>query len=213
MLVDKRTVRVGLGPAVLGCGVAGFLALTGCGSSSSSSTAGSTTSGAATPSSAATSASPGPSWATALGPGVTVIPPQAVAPGQDSPGAVTAAELSALNTKKVTSFCKYGLPAQAAKCASELSQVPASQFPFTRNAAIGYVAVQGNKAVVGMTGTFCTPGQKPECFTNTDPAAVFSTVHSFSGLWKNAMSSSPMSYSLTPCEKIGGKWYIYSSTS
>jgi hypothetical protein len=136
-----------------------------------------------------------------------------VAPGQDSPGAVTAAELSALSTKKAMSFCKYGLPTQVAECVSGLSQMPASQFPFSRNAAIGYVAIQGEKAVVGMTGTFCTPGQKPGCFTNTDPAAVFSTVHSFSGLWKNAMSSNPTSYSLTPCEKVGGKWYIYSSTS
>lgn len=55
-----------------------------------------------------------------------------------------------------------------------------------------------------MTGAFCTPGQKPECFTNTDPAAVFSAVHSFSGLWKNALSSGPTSYSLAPCEKVGG---------
>src|SRR5690348_14804571 len=110
MLVDKSTVRVGLGPAVLGCGVAGFLALAGCGSASSSSTVGRAPSSTAAPSSAATSPSSGPSWATALGPDVTVVPPQAVAPGQDSPGAVTAAELSALNTKKATSFCKYGLP-------------------------------------------------------------------------------------------------------
>jgi hypothetical protein len=213
MPVDMRTVRVGLGPVVLGCGVAGFLALTGCGSASSRSTAGSTPSHTAAPSSAATSSSPGPSWATALGPGVTVVPPQAVAPGQGSPGAVTAAELSALNTKKATSYCKYGLPTQAATCVSQLRQMPASQFPFTRNAAISYVAVQGGKAVVGITGTFCAPGQTPECFTNTDPAAVFSTVHSFSGLWKNAMSGTSTSYSLTPCEKIGGKWYIYSSAS
>jgi hypothetical protein len=207
MLVNKRMVRAGLGPAVLGCGMAGFLALTGCSSASSSSTAGST------PSSALTSSSSGPSWATALGPGVTVVPPQAVAPGQDSPGAVTAAALSALSTKKATSFCKYGLPTQVATCVSGLSQMRADQFPFSRNAAIGYVAIQGDKAVVGMTGTFCTPGQKPECFTNTDPAAVFSTVHSFSGLWKNAMSSNSRSYTLTPCEKVGEKWYIYSSAS
>lgn len=211
--MNKRTVRVGLGPAVLGCGVAGFLALSGCGSASSSSTADSTPSGAAAQSSATTSSSSGPSWAAALGPGVTVVPPQAVAPGHDSPGAVTAAGLSALKTKKATLFCEYGLPTQVAQCVSGLSHMLASQFPFSRNAAIGYVAIRGERAVVGMTGTFCTPGEKPECFTNTDPAAVFSTVHSFSGLWKNAMSSNPTSYTLTPCEKVGGKWYIYSSAS
>jgi len=213
MLVDKRAVRVGLGPAVLGCGMAGLLALTGCGAGGSSPAAGGAPSSATAPSSAVTSSSPPPSWAAALGPGVTVVPPQAVTPGQGSPGAVTAAEFSALNTKKTTSFCKYGMPNQAAMCVSELSQVRASQLPFLKNANIGYVAIKGAKAVVGITGTFCTPGQKPECFTNTDPAAVFSTVHSFSGLWKNAISNNPTSYSLTPCEKVGGKWYIYSSTS
>lgn len=94
-----------------------------------------------------------------------------------------------------------------------MGQMPASSLPYWKNAAIGYVVIDGNQAAVGMTGTFCTPGQSPECFTNNDPAAVFSVGLSFSGLWENANSNSATQYSLTPCEKVGGKWYVYGSGS
>lgn len=173
--------------------------LAGCGAS------GLSTPGAASPRS---SASARPSWAAALGPGVTIVAPQAVTPGHDSPGAAVAGEITAIGNRQVTASCDYMLPADQAQCRSAVSQIPDSDIPYSKNAAIGYVVIHGDRAVVGTTGTFCTPGQSPECFRNSDPAAVFSEVPSFSGLWENAMSNSTTQYSLTPCQKVGEKWYI-----
>jgi hypothetical protein len=53
---------------------------------------------------------------------------------------------------------------------------------------------------------------KTECTTNNDPAAIFTTLHSFSALWKNAMTGSGTKYSLTPLIKINGNWYLNSSS-
>ena len=83
--------------------------------------------------------------------------------------------------------------------------------PSYQNGAIGYVAIDGDQALVGATGKFCTPGQQPECITNNDPAAVFSSnKKSFATLWaEENKASSQSSYSLILCVKSGGKWYLY----
>jgi hypothetical protein len=183
--------------------------LAGCASSGSSATASSATASTAGPTATAIAQ---PSWAASLGTGVTVVAPQSVSPGHSSPQAVVKGLLTTLSAKRVAAFCGYALPGTQAQCRSGMSQMPTSQLPYAKNTAIGYAVIDGNKAAVGMTGTFCAPGQSPECFTNSDPAAILSTAHSFSGLWKNATSNTTTSYTLTPCEKIGGKWYVYSSS-
>jgi len=124
---------------------------------------------------------------------------------------VIAGTLAAFNGKDFAKSCNYTEPATQASCKSEVSQIPASKMPTAKNFAIGYVVIDGDKAVVGMTGTICTPGNSPECFTNNDPAAVFATSSSFSALWSNADKNSSV-YSLAPCVKIGGDWYIYSGS-
>lgn len=119
--------------------------------------------------------------------------------------------LAAFNGKDFAKSCSYTEPATQAGCKSEASQIPASKTPTAKNFAIGYVVIDGDKAVVGTTGTVCTPGNSPECFTNNDPSAVFSTLSSFSELWSNAIKNSS-GYSLAPCVKINGDWYIYSTS-
>lgn len=201
-----RGSRLGPGLALLACGVIGVLALAGCGSGSpSSSLATTTSSGAASPSA---TASAQPSWASALGAGVTVVVPQSASPGHGSPGSVIAGLAGSLTSKHQVDQCAYVPPDDQAPCRSQVSQIPATQQPYDTNFALGYVVISGDKAVVGMTGKFCTPGQSPECFTNDDPAAIFSTAKSFAALWANAIKPSK-SYSLNPCIEIGGKWYIY----
>jgi hypothetical protein len=144
---------------------------------------------------------------------VTVVAPQPVSPGHGSPGAAVEGVLTALAKRQGATYCGYTVPAAQAQCTSVMGKMPANVLPYDKNAAIGYVVIHGDQAAVGMTGTFCTPDQSPACFTNNDPAAIFSTVPSFSGLWENAISNSSTKYSLTPCEKIDGKWYIYSTSS
>jgi hypothetical protein len=215
----RNPSRVRARSALLASGLAtaGLAVLAGCGSGGSNPAAGTATLTPVTSSSAASSpatSNPQPSWASALGTGVTVTAPQSVAPGHGSPGAAAAGEIAALDAKNFSAACEYLDPTAVTQCKSETSQVSASDAPYAENAAIGYVAIDGDKALVGTTGKYCSPGQSPECFTNTDPAAIFSSGKSFSQQWSAANASSPPNvYSLAPCIKIDGKWYIDSSSS
>jgi len=178
-------VRAG---ALLACGVAGLVAASGCGSGS------------------------GPSWAPALGPDVTVTAPARVAPGHGSPGAAIAGLFAAISARRYAAACGYVEPAGQAACRASEAE-PASQ-QSARNAAIGYVAVHGDQALVGSTGTFCVPAERPRCFTNTDPAALLSGGKSFGTLWAQAdRATSSNVYKLAPCVKIGGRWYLHLPSS
>lgn len=175
------------------CGLAGLLAIAGCGSSSGSS-------------------SP-PSWAAALGSGVTVTAPAQASPGDGSPGAAVAGVFAAVGAKHYTAECTYLEPSVQSECKSGAAQLTSSNAPNLKNAAIGYTAIHGNEALVGTTGTFCVPGETPQCYTNNDPAAIFSSGKPFSTLWTDAnKTSNANAYSLAPCIKISGKWYLYSSS-
>jgi len=212
MSMNVKLKRAGVGPALLACGAAGLLVVTGCSSGSASSSAGgSGASAAASAPAAATPSSTAPSWAAALGPGVTVVPPGTAAPGHGSPSAVLAGLFLALKDKSATEDCGYAEPAVQAQCKSGLSQTPASQFPSAKNGTPGYVVIDGDKAVAGITGTLCAVGQTG-CIRNNDPAAVFTALHTFSALWKNAITPSSPKYSLEPLTKINGNWYIASSS-
>jgi hypothetical protein len=210
MAVNVKPARAGIGSALLACGVAGLLAVTGCSSGSASSSAGGSGASVAASAPAATPSSTAPSWAAALGPGVTVVPPGTAAPGHGSPGAVLAGLFLALKDKSATEYCGYAEPTVQAQCKSALSQTSASQFPSVKNGTPGYVVIDGDKAVAGITGTLCPAGQTG-CIRNTDPAAVFTTLHTFSTLWKNAITPSS-TYSLEALTKISGNWYIAASS-
>ncbi len=95
-----------------------------------------------------------------------------------------------------------------------MAGLPASDAPTVGNFVLGYVAVAGDEALVGSTGTFCTPHQTPACVSNDDPAAIFSEAKSFTELWAESVAaaeSTTNSYSLIPCVKVDGAWYIYNT--
>jgi hypothetical protein len=174
--------------ALLGCALVGLLAAAGCGAGSSGSQ---------------------PSWAGQLGSGVTVSGPAKVAPGNGSPAAAVSGLITAFTTKQYSAECAFLEPSNQANCATAVGQMNSSNAPYASNTGIGYVAVHGSQALVGTTGTFCSPGQTPECYTNSDPAAIFSSGKSFSDLWAEAnQNSSQNAYTLAPCVEISGKWYI-----
>ena len=150
-----------------------------------------------------------PSWAPALGRGVTVTQPGQVAPGHGSPGAAVAGALAALSAKDPVAFCDYAYVGPVARCAAQLSQAPRNQLPYSVSVKIGYVATDGTRALVGVTGKICSPGSRPECSTNTDPAAIFSAGDTFATLWTRPVNpNSSNAYSLLPCVEVGGKWYV-----
>jgi hypothetical protein len=190
-------VRGKAGGMLAACTMAALLAATGCGSSGGS-------------------GGSQPSWAKGLGTSVTVVPPGPTSPGNDSPGDVMAGVYSSITKGPITDFCKYEQPSQQSACNSTFSQVTkaevASQLPSFTHFGLGYVAIDGAKALIGITGTICVPNQKPKCFTNTDPAAIFSSGKPFATLWTQAVAAPSNVYSLSPAIKINGKWYAYTSS-
>jgi hypothetical protein len=152
--------------------------------------------------------SPPPRWVPALGPGVTVTGPEQVAPGQGSPGAVLAGVLAAVSSKDLAAACVY-LDASGTRCKGQYSRVPRNELPYAVSVKVGYVAIDGARALVGFTGRLCFPGNTPECVTNADPAAIFSAGSTFTTLWAQATTPSlGGGYWLQPCFKTGGKWYL-----
>ncbi|MBO0803028.1 MAG: hypothetical protein J2P25_08135 [Nocardiopsaceae bacterium] len=224
------TTRARAGSAVLACVAAGLIALTGCSSgNSSSSLFGNTPGGGSTSGGGGSTpggggftggASPGgststPSWAAALGSGVTIDPPGTTTPSTDSPGGVYAAEVEAENTKDPALFCPYTYPPTQSKCESTLSSISQSQLAQLgkyEDFKASYAAIDGTKAIVGFTGTDCQPNETPQCVTNTDPAKLLDSGKTFTELWTQAgqqvgQNSTTNTYELLPCIEIQGKWY------
>ena len=218
------------------CGVVAALAVsvTGCGSGGSSTAgagatpdtsvgASSAAAGAASSPAAAAGGGATPSWAAALGSGVTVDPPASTSPGLGSPQAAVAGDVADIESGQYLADCAYVVPDEQSACKSSISSVQASLGPSALASAagtvtkfgLGYTAIDGDEALVGTTGTFCSSdagssGSSPSCFTNTDPAAIFSSGKSFATLWTEANSSNNSSsvYSLAPCKEVNGKWYL-----
>jgi hypothetical protein len=132
-----------------------------------------------------------------------------------SPGAVITKVEGDIRAGKYLKFCSSLQPSQQASCKTTFSSAPAaalaSAMPTFKNYVIGYTAIDGNKALVGATGTICLASQKPKCVTNTDQAALFKAGKSFAALWAQAIASHNSTYSLTPLIKVNGTWYGYSN--
>lgn len=157
----------------------------------------------------APAASAQPGWVRALGAGVVVTGPAAAAPGDDSPGAAVQGEVDATTPGQA---CTYFPPSAQASCQAVAAAAPAASGGSMQNFALGYVAVDGNAALVGSTGTSCSPDATPSCTSNGDPAAIFSSGKPFTVLWAESVAadlSSSNSYQLVPCVRAGGSWYVY----
>lgn len=153
-----------------------------------------------------------PGWAKALGAGVAALPPAHASPGHGSPGSPVAGEVLALNEGKPEETCQYFQISFQAQCRKSLARMPAGDIPSVKNFAIGYIAVDDKEALVGSTGIFCVPTEKPRCVPNHNPASIFSSGKSFKALWVESIASSNSSsntYSLVTCEEVGGSWYVY----
>jgi hypothetical protein len=191
----RRWAAVALGA----CALTAVLAATGCGSGGGS------------------AGSSQPSWATSLGAGVTIIPPGPASPTNDSPNGVMVGVVKAITTGPFIDFCKYEQPSEQSSCKSTFGQVTkaevTNQLPTFKNFALGYTAVDGTKALIGITGTICVPNQKPSCYTNKDPAAVLDSGKPFATLWSEAIAAPANVYSLSPVIEVNGSWYAYTASS
>lgn len=153
-----------------------------------------------------------PRWVPALGMGVTVTEPGQVAPGHGSPGAAVAGVMAALSSKDPAALCEYAFASASsvAQCKAQISGASRDQAGYVSSVKISYVATDGTHALVGITGKICPPGKTPECVTNADPSAIFSTGNTFTALWAQTLNPTGPSnaYTLLPCAESGGKWYF-----
>jgi hypothetical protein len=142
-----------------------------------------------------------------------VISPQSQTAGNGSPGGVATAYTAAINAGKLSVLCQLVEPSVQATCRQALSgssnDSSGEQF---KNIVLGYVVIDGNQALVGMTGTFCNTHNTPACSTNTDPSAIFSSGKPFATLFSQELDSSNnadnSAYSLFPTIKVGSDWYL-----
>ena len=156
-----------------------------------------------------------PAWAKALGPGVTVTDSRAATAGDGSPAGVYLREIKDLKTGNLADLCSVAQPSQQAACKSGMKSLPASdiksEMPAFKNFVLTYTAVDGDKALIGATGSICNHDSK-NCTSNTNPAAIFDSGKSFAALWKQATAagnSNSNAYSLGQLVKIKGTWYEY----
>jgi hypothetical protein len=160
-----------------------------------------------------TTSTPGPSWVSSLGAGVTTVPPgSSPSPGHGSPGGVAEANTADINAGNLTAACGLLEPSAQAACTQATTGQSSSGVSY-QNFGLGYIAIDGNEALVGTVGTYCNPNYSPTCFTNSDPAAVFSSGQTFATLYNAAVAAAANStpsnnYSLAPCIEIGGAWYL-----
>lgn len=169
-----------------------------------------------------------PSWAGAPGTGVTVDSPGPASPGTGSSQRVMIGVITAfstgrladpLSTAHLADLCRYEEPSQRAGCTSAWSSrtpglaVDLADLPIFKNVKPGYTAIDGDKALVGFTGTVYVLKLSPSCFTNNDPAAILDSGKSFSTLWSQSLTSPANVYSLSPAIKINRDWYAYTVNS
>ena len=101
-----------------------------------------------------------PSWAKALGAGVTVTAGNA-SPGDGSPGGSLLGALTGAEAADFSKFCSYFPPSDQHNCNSTYSGLPAASLktamPTYKNVAVTYTAIDGDEALVNVTGTICDP--------------------------------------------------------
>jgi hypothetical protein len=86
----------------------------------------------------------------------------------------------------------------------------AAKYLDVRQFELGYIAIRGDRALVGATGTLVRATSK----VHNEPrsSGLFSTAKFFAVLWADsiALSISPkLSDAPAPCLKLGSRWYLY----
>ena len=174
---------------------AALLAVAACGSAGSSGSA----------------ASAAPSWVKALGAGVTVTAGNAP-PGDGSPGASLLSTLASADAGDVAKFCSYFPPSDQASCNLAYAGMSAAALktamPTDKKVVVTYTAIDGDEALVDVTGTVCNTGEAPGCTSNSDPAALLDSGKPFATLWAECVASTS-GYTPFVMTKVNGKWYNY----
>jgi hypothetical protein len=127
----------------------------------------------------------------------------------NSPESTVTGLIQAVTTNNGAAFCTFVPP-------SELSQCQSSEATLTGGSGHGQVVsqvVQGNEALVAVTGQLCAPylatSTGSDCASNSDPTAGMpGNGVTFDQAYAAASSSGFTALSPVALEQINGKWYI-----
>ena len=148
------------------------------------------------------------SWLSALGYGVNVTAPQDVQQSTASPGDAEAGFYDAYYDRRPATACGYVVPAQRAQCPASLRRSLTTAGSL-RNAAVGFVVVKADEAIVTLTGLVCGSGAAPgDCLGQHDPAWVFAGADTFDALWARIAAEGGNPLTATPLRRVAGHWYV-----
>jgi zinc-ribbon domain len=102
-------------------------------------------------------------------------------------------------------ICVLALPAQQVKCNTALSQLSVQHVMY-KNLALGTVTVNGDQALLEMTGSVCVGSG--QCISNSDPNLAISDGKTFEQAYAQAVSASSSTPFIIPLVKQNGKWYV-----
>ena len=147
-------------------------------------------------------------WLAALGYGVNVSAPQTVHPGTATPGDAEAGFYDAFYGRRPAAACGYAVPGERSRCAASLRSALAAAGSL-RNAAVGFVVMKGDEAIVTMTGLVCGGRTAPAgCLGQPDPAWVFGNAVTFDALWARIARAGGNPVTATPLRRVAGHWYV-----
>ena len=118
---------------------------------------------------------------------------------------VASTEVADLQQGNFSQICVLALPAQQVTCQSAMSQLSVQQVTYT-NLALGTVSVNGDHALVAVTGSVCVGSG--QCISNSDPNVAISDGQTFEQAYAQAVSASPSNAWSMPLVKQSGKWYV-----
>jgi hypothetical protein len=147
-------------------------------------------------------------WLSALGYGVDVSAPQTVHPSTATPGDAEAGFYDAFYARQPTAACGYVVPAQRGGCPASL-RASAAAAGSLRDAALGFVVVKGDEAIVTMTGLICGGRAAPAgCLSQHDPAWIFGNSVTFDALWARIAKEGGNPLTATPLRQVSARWYV-----
>lgn len=133
----------------------------------------------------------------------------------NSPTATVNGFIQAVLSNNGKAVCSYFLPADQAACDNEASAFKGA----SGNGQAVSQAIQGNEALVSITGQICAPyitggsGSSGDCGSNSDASTGMpGNGVTFDQAYAAAVSSSNNGLSPVPLEEVNGKWYLNSGS-
>ena len=118
---------------------------------------------------------------------------------------VASTMVSDLQQGNFSQICVLVPPAQQVKCQSDVSQLSVQHATF-KNLALGTVTVNGDQALLEMTGSVCVGAG--QCISNSDPNVAISDGKNFEQAYTQAVSANSSTPFIVPLVRQNGKWYV-----